>query len=122
MAEVIAVNRYVLQDAEAFDRAVAALVTRVRAEGHPGVRAYRFYRPCAAEGRAVVNYASPEAWVGHHEMIMGWPEMAALRAAGQLAEVQLFGVVTAAMEAWIARMGLGEKVREAGEPVAGFMR
>jgi quinol monooxygenase YgiN len=122
MAEVIAVNRYVLQDAEAFDRAVAALVTRVRAEGHPGVRAYRFYRPGAAEGRAVVNYASPEAWVGHHEMIMGWPEMAALRAAGQLAEVQLFGVVTAAMEAWIARMGLGEKVREAGEPVAGFMR
>ena len=26
MAEVIAVNRYVLQDADAFDRAVAALV------------------------------------------------------------------------------------------------
>lgn len=122
MAEVIAVNRYVLQDADAFDRAVAALVARVRSEGHPGVLAYRFYRPTVAEGRAVVNYASPEAWVGHHEMIMGWPEMAALRAAGELAEVQLFGEVTAAMEAWIARMGLGEKVREMGAPVAEFVR
>jgi hypothetical protein len=55
-------------------------------------------------------------------MIMGWPEMAALRAAGELAEVQLFGEVTAVMEAWIARMGLGEKVGEVGAPVAGFLR
>lgn len=122
MAEVIAVNRYVVQDADAFDSAVAALVARVRDEGHPGVRAYRFYRTTGAEGRAVVNYASPEAWVGHHDMIMGWPEMAALRAAGELAEVQLFGEVTAAMRGWIARMGLGEKVREVGGPVAGFVR
>jgi hypothetical protein len=26
------------------------------------------------------------------------------------------------MEAWIARMGLGEKVGEVGAPVAGFLR
>jgi hypothetical protein len=122
MAEVIAVNRYVLRDAGAFDRAVAALVTRVRAEGHPGVRAYRFYRPTVAEGRAVVTYANPEAWVGHHDLIMGWPEMAALRAAGDLAEVMLFGEVTGAMRDWIGRMGVKDKVRMMGEPCAGFLR
>jgi hypothetical protein len=42
MAEVIVGNRYGLRDAGAFDRTVAALVSRGKAEGHPGLRAYRF--------------------------------------------------------------------------------
>jgi hypothetical protein len=109
-----------LRDAAAFDAATAALVMRVRDEGHPGVLSYRFYRQ--TEGRAVVRYLGPAAWVGHHDMIMGWPEMAALRAAAELEEVQLFGPVTIEMKAWIDRMGLWPRVRIIGEPLAGFAR
>ena len=120
MAEVVAVNRYDLRDGVAFDAASAALVARVQAEGHPGVLSYRFYRQ--AEGRAVVRYRDPAAWVGHHDLIMGWPEMAALRSAATLEEVLLFGPMTAAMQDWIDRMGLSAKVRHQGVPVAGFHR
>lgn len=119
-AEVVAVNRYRVLDAAAFDAATAALAVRVRKEGHPGVLSYRFYR--TEDGRAVVRYQDPSAWVGHHDLIMGWPEMAALRAAAELAEVLLFGPVTAEMRDWIDRMGLGPRVRLVGEPVAGFVR
>ena len=119
-AEVVAVNRYAVQDGAAFDAASAALVARVQAEGHPGVLSYLFYRQ--AEGRAVVRYRDPAAWVGHHDLIMGWPEMAALRNAATLEEVLLFGPVTADMQDWIARLGLGGRVRFLGDAVAGFDR
>jgi hypothetical protein len=120
MAEVVAVNRYALRDAAAFELAAVALAARVRAEGHPGVLSYRFYRQ--AEGRAVVCYRDPAAWVGHHDLIMGWPEMAALRSAATLEEVLLFGPVTAEMQDWISRMGLAGKVCLMGAAVAGFCR
>jgi quinol monooxygenase YgiN len=122
MAEVIAINRYAVRDAAAFDSAVAALVDRVESEGHPGVQSYQFYRPTPDEGRAVVRYADPEAWVGHHDLIMGWPEMAAFRASADLAEVLLFGPVTAAMQDWLARMALGDRVRLMGPATSGFQR
>jgi hypothetical protein len=122
MAEVIAVNRYALRDADGFRAAVAALVRRVQDQGHPGVSAYRFFSPSPVEGRAVVTYANPEAWVGHHDLIMSWPEMVALRAVADLEEVMLFGPVTQAMQNWIARLGLGDRVRLLGEVVAGFGR
>ena len=122
MAEVITVNRYALRDAKAFAAAVQALVARVQDRGHKGVRSYRFFCPTPAEGRAVVIYDDPEAWVGHHDLIMGWPELAALRAVADLEEVLLFGPVTPAMQAWIDRMRLGPRVRLMGEPVAGFLR
>jgi hypothetical protein len=122
MAEVTVVNTYRLQDGEGFELAVAALVARVRDQGHPGVRSYRFFRPTPEMGRAVVTYDGPEAWVGHHDIIMGWPEMAALRRAADLAEIQLFGPVSDAMQDWIVRMGLAEKVRHQGLAVAGFDR
>ncbi|MCU0827923.1 MAG: hypothetical protein MUE52_11060 [Tabrizicola sp.] len=122
MAEVIAVNRYALRDMGAFRVAVAALVRRVQDQGHPGVTAYRFFCPSPVEGRAVVTYASPEAWVTHHDLVMSWPEMAALRASADLEEVMLFGPVTSAMQNWIDRMGLGAKVRVMDEQIAGFTR
>jgi hypothetical protein len=120
MAEVVAVNRYALRDAAAFDAATAALAARVRDEGHPGVVSYRFFRH--GEGRAVVQYRDPEAWVGHHDLIMGWPELAALRAAASLEDVVLFGPVSVSMRDMIDRMGLAARVRFVGEPVAGFVR
>ena len=60
--------------------------------------------------------------MGHHDQIMGWPEMTALRAAASLEEVLLFGPVSPAMQDWIDRMGLGPKLRRIGKPVAGFRR
>jgi hypothetical protein len=122
MAEIVVVNRYALRDAAAFDHAVMALTKRVRDEGHPGVLSYRFYRASPDEGRAVVVYAGPEAWVGHHDLVMGWPEMAQLRAAAELAAVDLHGAVSVAMQDWIDRMGLTAKVRYMGHPVAAFDR
>jgi hypothetical protein len=121
-AEVTVVNRYALRDAGAFEAAITALVARVRDQGHPGVLAYRFYHAGPDQARAVVRYADPEAWVAHHDLIMGWPEMAAQRAAADLVEIELFGPMTAAMQDWITRMGLGHRVKHCGAPFAGFQR
>ena len=119
-----AVNRYrLLSDRAAFIAAVAALAGRVKAEGHKGVLDYRFYCPeGAGEGRAVVRYRDAEAWVGHHDLAMAWPEMAAFRAVAALDWVDLYGLVTPAMRDWIDRMGLGGKVGLMGASVAGFSR
>ncbi len=122
MAEVSVVNTYRLRDGAGFGTAVAALVLRVQTEGHPGVRSYWFFRPTADEGRAVVTYDSPEAWVGHHDRIMDWPEMAALRASADLADILLFGEITAPMRDWIDRMGVADRVRHQRQSVAGFRR
>jgi hypothetical protein len=120
--ELSVVNRYVLRDSLRFEAAVTALAARVRDEGHPGILSYRFYRPGLDEGRAVVTYADPAAWVGHHDLVMGWPEMVALRAAADLAEIMLFGPVSPAMQDWLDRMGVSGLVRHQGLPVAGFRR
>ena len=123
-AGITVVNQYRLTSGrEAFLEATAALARRVEAEGHPGVLEYRFHcLPGADVGRAVVRYRSAKAWVGHHELALVWPEMAALRASADLEEVALYGPFTPAMQDWCARMGLAERVRHLGESVAGFCR
>ncbi len=119
---ITVVNRYRLTAGrEAFVGAVTALAGRVETEGHPGVRSYRFF--CASgEGRAVVTYANPEAWVGHHDIAMGWLEMAAVRAVSQLEESALYGPLTNAMRDWLDNAGLLPRLRHAGVAVAGFQR
>ncbi|MCX7287654.1 MAG: hypothetical protein NTW20_08860 [Rhodobacterales bacterium] len=123
-AEITVFNRYrFLAPREKFLAAVAALAQRVEGEGHPGVLDYRFYLSAAkAEGRAVVRYRDADAWVGHHEIIMAWPEMAAFRAVAALEQVDLHGAITLAMRDWIDRMGLTDKVMSTGASVAGFGR
>jgi hypothetical protein len=121
-AEVTAVNRYALRDPVAFRAAVTALAARVRDQGHPGVRSYRFFCPAPDLGRAVVTYADPAAWVAHHDLAMTWPEMAALRAASDLEEILIFGPLTAAMRDWVGRIGLSDRLCHQGEAVAGFVR
>ncbi|MGL4238593.1 antibiotic biosynthesis monooxygenase [Tabrizicola sp.] len=121
---ITVVNLYrLLSGREAFVVAVNALARRVEAEGHPGVLEYRFFCPEGADdGRAVVRYRDAEAWVGHHDLAMGWPEMAAFRAVAELERIDLYGPVTKAMQDWIDRMGLADRVFHAGGPVAGFSR
>ena len=121
-AEIVVVNRYALRDAPAFRSAATALATRVSMQGHPGVLGYRFHCPDQATGWAVVRYADATAWIGHHDLVMAWPEMAALRAAADLDEVLLAGEPTAGMQDWIDRLTLRPRLRSLGHPVAGFQR
>ncbi|MFO1202318.1 MAG: hypothetical protein U1E58_06740 [Tabrizicola sp.] len=121
-AEIVVVNFYALRDAEGFDRAVRALVPRVRLQGHEGLKSYRFFGSGPKERRLVAIYEGPAAWVGHHDLIMAWTEMASLRAAARLARVDLYGPLTPPMRDWIEQMGLAKKVRHQGEAIAGFRR
>jgi hypothetical protein len=121
-AEITVVNTYALRDGLAFEAAVAALANRVEREGHPGVLSYRFYRPSEQVGKAVVSYARPEVWMGHHDLIVGWPETATVWAAGELTEIMVFGPVTDVMLAWLERAGMLGRLQHQGDPVAGFRR
>ncbi|MES2916042.1 MAG: hypothetical protein V4753_13075 [Pseudomonadota bacterium] len=121
-SEIVVVNFYTLRDSTAFDRAVKLLVARMRLSGHPGVRSYRFFGSGPKERRLVAIYEGPAAWVGHHDLIMAWTEMVALRAAARLARTDLYGPLTPPMQAWVDEMGLGRKLRHQGEAIAGFRR
>jgi hypothetical protein len=121
-SEIVVVNFYTLRDPDGFDRALKVLVPRVRLHGHKGLRSYRFFGSGPKERRLVAIYERPEAWVGHHDLIMGWPEMVLLRAAARLARTDLYGPISPAMQVWIDQMGLGKKLRHQGEAIAGFRR
>ena len=122
ISEIVVVNFYTLRDPEGFDRALRTLVPRVRLQGHEGLRSYRFFGSGPRERRLVAIYAGPEAWVGHHDLIMPWPEMEGLRAAARLARGDLYGPLTPPMRDWADQMGLGTKLRHQGEAIAGFRR
>jgi hypothetical protein len=115
-SEIVVVNFYALRDAGAFDRAVRVLVPRVRLQGHQGLRSYRFFGSGPKERRLVAIYE------GHHDLIMAWPEMVAVRAAARLSRTDLYGPLTPPMRDWIDQMGIGKKVRHQGESIAGFRR
>ncbi|MDP3193649.1 hypothetical protein [Tabrizicola sp.] len=121
-SEIVVVNFYSLRDPQGFDRALRVLVPRVRLQGHEGLRSYRFFGSGPKERRLVAIYEGPSAWVGHHDLIMAWPEMVALRAAARLARTDLYGPITPPMQAWIEEMGLAKKLRHQGEAIAGFRR
>lgn len=121
---LVIVNDYaLLAPVAAFTAAIAALAARARDEGHPGVRRYLFYaQPADATARAIVHYDGPEAWIGHHEIAFGWPEMKALHAVARLAQVTFHGDVTAGIRDWMARAGLVVPVVEYPVFAAGFVR
>jgi len=120
--QIIAHNRYDLTGTAAdFRDAACALAARVEAEGHPGVLSYRFFTGAGAAWASVI-YADAGAWIGHHAIVMPWPEMAALRAAGRLTSVTLLGPVTDGMRDWLRAAGLAAVVTEGGPLAAGFVR
>lgn len=121
-SEIVVVNFYALRDPEGFDRALRVLVPRVRLQGHEGLKSYRFFGSGPKERRLVAIYEGPAAWVGHHDLIMAWSEIVALRAAARLARTDLYGPLTPPMRDWIDRMGLGAKLRHQGEAISGFRR
>jgi hypothetical protein len=117
-------NLYALDgDPPAVRAAFAALAARVEREGHPGIRSYRFFvhddQPIA---RAVIDYAGPSAWIGHHDIAMAWPEMRALHGLARLAEATFLGPFTPEMQAWLAGSGLTARIETGYSFVAGFQR
>lgn len=117
-------NRYeLLAPAEAFEAAIAQLSDRVARDGDRGVLSYRFYvNPDAGLARAVIDYDTPEAWIGHHEIAMGWPEMTALHRVARLAEVTFLGPLSPEIEAWLAGSSLTAAVHSGNRFAAGFRR
>ena len=123
-ATLTVVNRYDLkQSAEDFRAAISALAARVEREGHAGVLSYRFFlSEVAGQARAVIDYADPDAWMGHHHIAMGWPEMAALHAVAALEEITFLGNVSAEITDWLASSGLKARVNTGYGYAAGFRR
>jgi hypothetical protein len=108
---------------EEFELAANALATRVEAEGHPGVLSYRFFVNASENtARGVIDYEDSEAWIGHHEIAMGWPEMTALHTAALLAEITFLGPLTDDIVAWIEGSTLTARIRRGNRFAAGFHR
>ena len=117
-------NLYTLNaPAEAFVAAITALAARVQAEGAPGVLSYRFFvNPTDATARAVIDYADPQAWIGHHDLSMTWPEMKALHHAATLSEATFLGDFTPEIQAWLAASRLTARITSGFSSAAGFQR
>lgn len=124
MPELTILNHYVLKDSAAhFSAAITALAARVEHEGEPGVLSYRFFvNEAASSARAVIDYATPQAWIGHHDRSMLWPEMQALHQVATLAEVTFLGPLTEEIQALLAKSGLKAKVHSGFTLAAGFRR
>lgn len=124
MPQLTVLNFYRLTgSADQFRRAITALAARVESEGEGGVLSYRFWvNEADGTGRAVIDYATPEAWIGHHETSMPWPEMKALHAVAGLEDVIFLGPLTAEVRVWIAGSGLRAMVHDGYETAAGFRR
>lgn len=107
----------------AFRTAISKLVARVQTAGHPGVLSYRFFvNPGAASARAVVDYASPDAWIGHHDISMAWPEMTAMHQVARLTCVTFLGPLTTEIENWISGSNLNVQLDSGHDFAAGFQR
>jgi hypothetical protein len=115
-------NRYQLLDSPAdFTTAITALAARVQAEGDPGVLSYRFYVGNDT-AHAVIDYANPSAWIGHHDIAMAWPEMQALHAVARLADVTFLGPLTDEIRAYLAGSNLKAQIDSGYTFAAGFQR
>jgi hypothetical protein len=109
--------------AEEFKAAIARLAARVGDEGHPGILSYRFFvNPAENSARAVIDYESPAAWIGHHDLAMAWPETADLHAVAELTEVTFLGPLTSEIESWIASSTLTARILDGNSFAAGFQR
>ena len=123
-AELTILNHYRLTASAAdFTSAIAALADRVRHEGEAGVLGYRFFvNPEDHSARAVIDYATPQAWVRHHDIAMPWPEMTALHRVAVLEEVVFLGPLTPDIAAWIATSSLRATIRHGNSFADGFQR
>ena len=117
-------NQYVLKGSAAqFTVAISALTARVEHEGEHGVLSYRFFVNGPAQSAiAIIDYATPQAWIGHHDRSMAWQEMQALHRVATLAEVTFLGPLTDEIRLWLASSGLKAQVNSGYSLAAGFRR
>jgi hypothetical protein len=109
--------------AEEFTSAITRLAERVRRDGHPGLNAYRFFvNERDQSARAVVDYASSEAWVGHHDIAMAWPEMKAMHQAAALTDITFLGDASAEVRQWLSGSSLSARLHDGYQFAAGFRR
>jgi len=122
--QLTVLNLYRLKaSAKAFTDAITALAGRVEREGEQGVLSYRFWvNEADGTARAVIDYATSQAWIGHHDIAMGWPEMQALHTVAGLEEVTFLGSLTPEIRTWLVGSSLTAKVRDGFAPAAGFRR
>ncbi len=108
---------------EHFARAIDVLARRVEAEGDPGVLSYRFFVH-ASEGtaRGVIDYVNAAAWIGHHDIAMGWPEMSGLHSVASLTDIVFLGAMTSEIQTWIERSTLTARIRCGYAFAGGFQR
>ena len=123
-SQLTVLNLYRLKaGAEAFTAAITALAGRVEREGEQGLLSYRFWvNETDGTARAVIDYATPHAWIGHHDISMGWPEMKALHSVAVLEDVTFLGQLTPEIRTWLAGSSLSAKVHDGFAPAAGFRR
>ncbi|MDB6180127.1 hypothetical protein [Paracoccus fistulariae] len=117
-------NRYRLLDRpESFTTAIAALVARVRTDGTPGILSYRFFvNADDKEARGIIDYDTPRAWIAHHDLAMGWPEMKALHQVAALTEVTFLGPLTDEIRDWLAGSSLTARIESGNRFASGFQR
>lgn len=122
--QLTVLNLYRLKaSAASFTAATTALASRVEREGERGVLSYRFWvNEAEGTARAVIDYATPQAWIGHHDISMDWPEMKALHAVARLEDVTFLGPLTPEIRAWLAGSSLTAAVHDGFAPAAGFRR
>ncbi len=101
---IININEYDLVDsAEAFSTAIAAVARRTQDEGHQGVLGYFFYVNAEDRtGGATIVYRDAEAWLAHHRIAYEWDEMPTFQATVQLKRVTLFGPLNDELEDWLS--------------------
>lgn len=123
-AQLTILNLYTLKASAAeFSAAISALAQRVEREGEPRVLAYRFWvNEGAGTARAIIDYATPGAWIGHHDISMSWPEMQALHRVAQLSDVTFLGPMTEEIRLWLAGSGLKAQITTGFAAAAGFRR
>jgi hypothetical protein len=122
--QLTVLNRYSLKgSAAAFTEAIRALAGRVEREGERGLLSYRFWvNEAQGTARAVIDYATPKAWIGHHDISMSWPKMKALHAVAALEDVTFLGPLTPEIRAWLAGSSLTAKLHDGFAHAAGFRR
>ena len=122
--ELTILNSYVLTGtADAFRQAMIRLAARVETEGHRGILSYRFFvNEAGGCAHAVVDYLNPEAWIGHHEIAMDWPEMIAMHETARLSEVTFLGPLTPEIRAYLEGSRISATTKDGNSFVAGFRR
>lgn len=122
--QLTVLNLYRLKGSvEAFTEAIAALSARVEREGERGLLSYRFWvNEAQGTARAVIDYATPQAWIGHHDISMSWPEMKALHAVARLEDVTFLGPLTPEIRDWLVGSTLTATLHDGFTSAAGFRR